>query len=295
MRRLIGAGLMVILAVGSQAGLARAEDPPTVLLWPEGAPGAVGNEPVDRPLLTVYLPERERATGAAVVICPGGGYQHLAPHEGKPVAEWLNGLGVAGFVLTYRLAPRYHHPAMLQDASRAIRLVRARSADWGVDPGRVAIMGFSAGGHLASTAGTHFDAGNLQASDPIERQSSRPDRMILAYPVIALATPYAHAGSRRNLLGEKPPAELLTSFSNETQVTAQTPPAFLVHTAADKAVPPENSLLFAMAMSKAGVPFELHLFEQGRHGLGLGGGDPAFSAWPALCATWLKNQGFLKK
>jgi acetyl esterase/lipase len=272
-----------------------AAEAPTYPLWPQGAPGAVGNEDRDNPTLTVYLPKPELATGAAVVICPGGGYQGLADHEGRPVAEWLNGLGVAGFVVKYRLGPRYHHPAMLQDAARAIRTVRARADEWRVDPQRVAILGFSAGGHLASTAGTHFDAGKADADDPIERQSSRPDRLILIYPVIALATPYAHVGSRRNLLGDDPPKELVESLSNETQVTAQTPPAFLVHTNEDKGVAAENSLLFVLALRKAGVPAELHMFEKGRHGLGLGSDDSAFAAWPGLCATWLKGQGYLTR
>ncbi len=224
-------------------------------------------------------------------------------HEGKQVAEWLNSLGVAAFVLKYRLGPRYHHPAMLQDAGRAIRTVRAESIRWGLDPHKIAIIGFSAGGHLASTAGTHFDAGKPDAEDPIERVSSRPDRLILVYPVIALATPYGHAGSVRNLLGDNPTQELVESLSNERQVTKETPPTFLAHTNADTGVPAENSLLFALALRKAGVPVELHLFERGQHGLGLGGGtaqfkipsDPAFKLWPKLCETWLKNQGFLER
>ncbi|HEV3166118.1 MAG TPA: alpha/beta hydrolase [Isosphaeraceae bacterium] len=273
-----------------------ADNPPapeTITLWPQGAPGALGTEPRDTPTLTIYLPKPDKATGAAVVICPGGGYGGLADHEGRPVAEWLNSLGVAGFVLKYRLGPRYHHPAMLQDAARAIRTVRGRASEWHVDPKRVAILGFSAGGHLASTAGTHFDAGKPDADDPIERQSSRPDRMILIYPVIALATPYGHTGSMRNLLGDNPAPELVQSLSNETQVTAQTPPAFLVQTNEDAAVPAENSMLFILALRKAKVPVEFHMFEKGRHGLGMGGGDLAFKAWPELCATWLKGQGFL--
>jgi acetyl esterase/lipase len=215
----------------------------------------------------------------------------------------LNGLGVAAFVLKYRLGPRYHHPAMLDDAGRAIRLVRANAAKLNVDPGRVAIMGFSAGGHLASTAGTHFSAGKSDAEDPVERLSSRPDRLILVYPVIALATPFGHAGSLRNLLGENPSSELIESLSNERQVTKDTPPTFLAHTNADSGVPAENSLLFAMALRKAGVPVELHLFERGQHGLGLGAGEPkfrvpaepSFQVWPKLCETWLKNQGFLAR
>jgi acetyl esterase/lipase len=222
-------------------------------------------------------------------------------HEGKQVAEWLNQLGIAAFVLKYRLGPRYHHPAMLQDANRAIRTVRARASEWGLDPKRIAILGFSAGGHLASTAGTHFDAGQADAEDPIERVSSRPDRMILVYPVIALATPYGHSGSLKNLLGDKPSQELIESLSNERQVTKETPPTFLAHTNADAGVPAENSLLFTLALRKAHVPVELHLFERGPHGLGLGGGtpnfrvppEPSFQVWPKLCETWLKNQGFL--
>ena len=184
---------------------------------------------------------------------------------------------------------------MLMDAARAIRTVRARAAEWSLDPQRVAILGFSAGGHLASTAGTHFDAGLRDADDPIARTSSRPDRMILVYPVIALATPYAHQGSKRNLLGEDPPRELVESLSNETQVTRETPPTFLVQTNEDTAVPAENSILFVLALRKAGVPVEFHLFEKGGHGLGLGRPDTAFRAWPDLCATWLKGQGFLTR
>jgi acetyl esterase/lipase len=286
------------LAVFAQSRSVAADGAPkTVALWPDGAPGAKGDDPkLDVPTITVYLPPTDKANGSSVVVCPGGGYGGLAmDHEGKQVADWLNGLGVSAFVLKYRLGPRYHHPAMLQDAGRAIRTVRAQSKEWNLDPKRVAILGFSAGGHLASTAGTHFDAGKADATDPVERESSRPDRMILAYPVIALATPYAHVGSRRNLLGDNPPAELVSSLSNETQVSPETPPTFLVHTNADTGVPPENSLLFALALRKAKVPLELHIFEKGRHGLGLGGGEPAFSEWPRLCENWLKNQGFLTR
>ncbi|HWE36795.1 MAG TPA: alpha/beta hydrolase [Isosphaeraceae bacterium] len=302
--RLALAAIAIGVGVGCAAIGSADGGPETLPLWPEGAPGAVGKTEADVPSITVYRPEAAKATGAAVVVCPGGGYGGLAiDHEGKQVAEWLNGLGVTAVVLKYRLGPRYHHPAMLQDAQRAIRTVRARARDWDLDPKRVAILGFSAGGHLASTAATHFDDGKPDAPDPIDRQSSRPDRAILIYPVIALATPHGHAGSRRNLLGDSPSKELLNSLSNETQVTSQTPPTFLAHTNEDTAVPPENSLLFVMALRAAKVPVEFHLFEKGPHGLGLGGGarsfgirpDPAFAAWPSLCATWLKGQGFLEK
>jgi acetyl esterase/lipase len=287
----------------------RAQEPtaarPVVPLWPDGAPSAKGTDPdKDVPSISLWLPPEERAMGSAVVVCPGGGYQMLAlEHEGKQVAEWLNGLGIAAFVLKYRLGPRYHHPAMLDDAARAIRTVRANATKWNVDPARIAIMGFSAGGHLASTASTHFSAGKADADDPVERQSSRPDRVILVYPVIALATPFGHSGSLRNLLGENPSKELIESLSNERQVTKETPPTFLAHTNADNGVPAENSLLFALALRKAGVPVELHLFERGAHGLGLGSGtpqfrippEPSFQVWPKLCETWLKNQGFLDR
>jgi acetyl esterase/lipase len=204
-------------------------------------------------------------------------------------------------MLKYRLAPKYHHPAMIQDAQRAIRTVRARAKEWGVDPRRVAILGFSAGGHLASTAATHFDAGKPDASDPIEQQSCRPDLAILVYPVVALATPYGHAGSLKNLLGTNPPRELVESLSNDQQVTKETPPTFLAHTNEDTGVPPENSLLFALALRKAKVPVELHLFEKGQHGLGMGTGwkshnippVASFQPWTGLCATWMKGRGFL--
>ncbi len=263
-----------------------------IILWANGAPGAVGKELSDIPTLTPYFSPKEKATGAAIIVCPGGGYSHLADHEGRPVAEWLNALGITAFVLKYRLGPRYHHPAPLQDAARAIRTVRARATEWNVDPKRIGILGFSAGGHVASTIGTHFDSGKPDASDPIERVSSRPDLMILIYPVITMRE-FAHAGSKRMLLGETPPADLVALLSNEEQVTKETPPAFLVHTANDPAVPVENSLRFAEALKKAGVPFELNVYERGPHGFGLGGDDPILSTWPHRCEQWLRVHGFI--
>ena len=309
-RGTLGGALAFVLGVacvcatmGRARASVQAEPDEIVTLWPQGTPGAKGDDPdKDVPTLTVWLPRPETATGSAVVVCPGGGYGGLAmDHEGKQVAGWLNSLGITAFVLKYRLGPRYHHPAMLQDAGRAIRTVRAGAKKWKLDPHKIAIIGFSAGGHLASTAGTHFDAGKPDAADPIERVSSRPDRMILVYPVIALATRYGHTGSLRNLLGDKPPRDLVESLSNERQVTKETPPTFIAHTNADTGVPAENSLLFTLALRKAGVPVEMHLFERGPHGLGLGDGvaayhvpaEPSFKAWPKLCETWLKNQGFL--
>jgi acetyl esterase/lipase len=273
-----------------------AAEPKVELLWPKGAPGAVGTEDADRPTLTVYLPPPERANGTAVIVCPGGGYGHLAVgHEGKEPAEWLNRLGVAAFVLQYRLAPRYRHPAPLQDAQRAVRTVRARAREWHVDPNRIGIWGFSAGGHLASTAGTHFDAGRADDPDPIQRVSSRPDFLILCYPVITFTDPVMHKGSRNNLLGKEPDPKLIEELSNEKQVTAKTPPTFLFHTHEDSGVPPENSVLFYLALRRAGVPAELHIYEKGKHGVGLAPNDPVLSSWPDRLAAWLKGRGLLGK
>jgi acetyl esterase/lipase len=264
-------------------------------LWPEGAPGALGTSTNDIPMLTVYLPDAGKATGAAMVICPGGGYAHLAAHEGNDYALWLNQHGVAGFVLQYRLGSHgYHHPAMLNDAARAVRWVRAHAGDYRIDLKRVGIMGSSAGGHLASTLATHFDAGNPAAADAVERQSSRPDLGILCYPVISLGD-FAHLGSKRNLLGTNPPPELVQQLSSELQVTAATPPCFVWSTAEDKTVPVENSLLFAAALQKNHVPFDLHIYQKGRHGIGLAD-KPPFAhphPWAGDCLFWLKEQGFV--
>lgn len=262
-------------------------------LWPNGAPDAVGKAPEDIPTLTAYLPPKEKANGAAIIVCPGGGYSHLADHEGRPVAEWLNTLGITAFVLKYRLGPRYHHPSPLLDAARAVRIVRARAAEWHLDANRIGILGFSAGGHVASTIGTHFDAGKADAADEIERVSSRPDLMVLVYPVITMKE-FTHAGSKKLLLGENPSPELMTLLSNDEQVTKDTPPAFLVHTADDAGVSVENSLRFAQAMRRAKVPVELHVYEHGPHGFGLGTKDPILATWPQRCAEWLKVHGFVK-
>jgi len=284
-------------ALLAAAGVAAAAEPepPRKLLWPAGAPGAVGDDEADRPSLTVYAPPAGKADGSAMVVCPGGGYGHLAvDHEGVQIARWLNSLGTTAFVLRYRIAPRYRHPAPLDDARRAMRMVRALAEDWGIDPRRVGVIGFSAGGHLASSLGTHFDSGNAQADDPIERESCRPDFMVLAYPVVSFTESFAHAGSRRNLLGEHPSAELVELLSNERQVTADTPPTFLVHTTADGVVPPENSIAFYLAVRRAGVPAEIHIYERGPHGFGLGRDDTTLSTWPAHCAEWMESHGFLQ-
>lgn len=263
------------------------------LLWPNGAPGALGQRPEDKPSIKLYLSTAAKSTGAAMIVCPGGGYAHLADHEGAPVAEWLNSLGIKAFVLKYRLGSSgYHHPAMLQDVRRAIRHVRSHASEWGIDSNRIGVLGFSAGGHLASSAGTHFDLGDPSGSDLVERVSSRPDLMVLIYPVITMGK-LGHSGSRDNLLGKEPGGELVDLMSNEKQVTPQTPPAFLVHGENDGGVPVENSLLFADALRKAGVGFELHVFEKApKHGFGLAASDAALSVWPKLCEQWLRKQGF---
>ena len=262
----------------------------TIKLWEGPAPGARGQSENDTPTLTIYLPEKAKATGAAMVICPGGGYGGLAQHEGKDYAEWLTQNGVAGFVLKYRLGSHgYRHPIMLRDAARAMRYVRANAAKWNVDGKKIGIMGSSAGGHLASTLLTHFDSGNSSAEDAVDRQSSRPDLGILCYPVITMGD-FTHAGSKRNLLGTDPSPDLVKLLSNEQQVTTNTPPTFLWHTWEDTAVVPQNSIAFAHALGAAKVPYELHIYEKGRHGIGLANGHQ----WTKACLEWLKLRGFVK-
>jgi acetyl esterase/lipase len=284
----------IIWALPLLAGALLAQEPKPELLWPAGAPGALGSEPVDQPSLTPFVVPKGSGSGAAVIICPGGSYVHLSmDKEGYAVAKWLNGLGVSAFVLTYRLGPRYHHPIELGDAQRAIRTVRSRAAEYGIAADKIGIMGFSAGGHLASSAGTHFDAGNPRAADAIDRAGSRPDFMVLCYPVITFGA-FAHQGSKQNLLGENPDPKLVELLSNELQVTKDTPPAFLFHTTTDATVPVENSVLFYSALRKAGVPAELHIYERGPHGVGLAPNDPVLSTWPARLADWLKIHGWAK-
>lgn len=267
-----------------------------IRLWEAAAPGALGEAEKDIPSLTPYLPPSDKATGAAIVILPGGGYGGLAAHEGAGFAEWLVGKGIACFVVKYRLGSAgYRHPVMLNDAARAVRTVRSRAAEWQVAPQRIGLMGSSAGGHLASTLLTHFDAGQADAPDTIDRVSSRPDFGILCYPVITMGAA-THGGSKKNLLGDNPPQDLVDLLSNEKQVTPQTPPTFIFHTVEDKAVPVENALLFAEALRKSSVPFDLHIYQKGSHGMGLGPnrakGD--LHPWTADLLFWLKEQGALK-
>ena len=264
-------------------------------LWPDRAPGALGKEPKDIPTLTPYFAPPTKATAAAIVICPGGAYAGLAPHEGFHYALWLNEQGITAFVLKYRLGTGgYKHPAMMQDVLRAIRYVRANAEKWKLDAHRIGVMGSSAGGHLASTALTHYDAGDPKAADPIDRVSSRPDLGILCYPVITMG-PNTHAGSKKNLLGDNPDPKLVELLSNEKQVTKDTPPTFIFHTVEDTTVNVENSIEFAAALRRAGVSFSLHVYPKGAHGIGLGGAqwDPEHRhPWTAECALWLKEQGF---
>ena len=273
----------------------QAQVPPTgteIRLWEGRAPLSTGDGPEDTPALTVYLPAPGTATGAAFVVLPGGGYVRRAPHEGEPVARWLASVGVTAFVARYRVAP-YRHPAPLTDAQRAVQYVRSHARAWSLDPARIGILGFSAGGHLASTAATQFAEGDPAATDPVARVSSRPDLAILIYPVITLVEdPFVHKGSRTNLLGPDATPAQMRALSSETRVTRQTPPTFLLHTTADTAVPPENSVRFAEALRAAGVDVELHVFEGGRHGFGLGEKEGPIGLWPHLAALWLHKHGF---
>ncbi len=292
--------LILIMAFISLSMTARAQTTNTILLWPNGAPGALGKTDKDIPTLTPYFPAPEKATGAAMIVCPGGGYGGLAEHEGKDYALWLKDQGIMAFVLKYRLGSAgYRHPIELGDAARAVRLVRATAPSLHLDPKRIGIIGSSAGGHLASTLLTHFDAGDPNATDPIDRESSRPNLGVLCYPVITMGDK-THHGSRDNLLGKNPSPELVELLSNELHVTKETPPCFLYHSAEDQAVPVENSLLFAQALARAGVPFDLHIYEKNKHGSGLGFAPYAkyvpgeLHPWTKDCEFWLKQHGFAK-
>jgi acetyl esterase/lipase len=251
---------------------------------------------VQIPDISVYLPAKRTATGQAVIICPGGGYAYLAYNwEGSDPARLLSAKGIAAIVLKYRLPNSKSnitpHLSPLMDARRAIRLVRANAAKWNIKKDQVGIMGFSAGGHLASTLGTHFDAGDPNAADSVERQSSRPDFMVLVYPVISMSKPIMHKGSRNNLIGENADSSLAKLYSNELQITKETPPAFLLHATDDKTVPVENSLLFYQALKDNGVPAEMHIYPKGGHGFGLGLGKGYLEGWSDLLIDWIKSLG----
>jgi len=280
-------------------------DPTEVPLWGDKIPGPNSSDPKNVPTLTIHLAPADKAVGTAVVVCPGGGYSGRATdHEGKQIAEWLNARGVHAFILKYRTANESKitpplHPGPMLDVQRAIRTVRAKAKDYGIDPKKVGAWGFSAGGHLASTAATHFDAGKADAADPIETESCRPDFAILFYPVISMKDGVTHTGSRKNLLGDKPDPKLIEFYSNELHVTKDTPPTLLLHTKDDKAVAKENSLLFYEALQKHGVKSNADTQASGPHGVGLGT-DPKWTKratdvkeWPDKVEGWLKGNGWM--
>ena len=283
--------LLILFFIFNQFSFAA--EPVVQPLWPDGPP--LGEKATaDDPELTIYLPEQPN--GAAVVIYPGGGYSGLAmDHEGHQVAQWLNNFGVAGIIVSYRRGPGAGHPVPLMDAQNAIRTVRSNSKKWHIDPDRVGVLGFSAGGHLASSTGLHFDLGEPDASDPIDKQSCRPDFMVLVYPVISMTQDYMHKGSRNNLIGENADIELAEKMSGELQVASDTPPTFLILSNEDKAVPAENSVYFYLALRKAGIPAEMHVFEKGAHGFGLAPLNPILSDWMELCQQWMEQRGMLHK
>jgi acetyl esterase/lipase len=287
--------LFFCIATGAQAQTT------VIPLWPEGVPNAKANpgpeklngdfiSNVSQPTLTYYPAATGHPAGTAVIIAPGGSYQFLAfNHEGRQYAQWLSSLGVAAFVLKYRLAD-YGHPAPLQDVLRAIRTVRAHAADYGVAPGRIGVMGSSAGGHLAASAATLFDDAAGRTGAALDAVSARPDFALLIYPVITLMPPAAHEGSRHALLGANPAPALVKAMSVETRVSAQTPPTFLVHAEDDGAVPVDNSILFFQALTHAHVPAEMHLYERGGHGIGMGAGHGDISLWPQRAEEWLRDR-----
>jgi len=296
---LLPLAMLMVTPVWSQDAKSEATSRTTELLWPDGAPGAGGKKDGDLPELIFTRVASDLPT-AAVVILPGGGYHgHAMGHEGYQFADWFAAMGIQSAICTYRLRGKgnegkgYGHPRPMQDAQRAIQTLRARSKELNIDADRVGVIGFSAGGHLCSTVSTHFLVGKPAAKDPIARVSSRPDFSILCYPVIAFDQPYTHRGSQRNLLGANPDPKLSKSLSNERQVTSDTPPTFLFHTAEDKVVPVENSLQYYLALQRNGVLSELHIFPEGRHGVGLARQLQGASQWPGLCQNWLTRIGML--
>lgn len=295
MRHILLAGIFTVCVASAQQATLPIQDLQVLRLWSGAAPGAQGTGEGDIPQMTAYLPRSNATDMTAVIVLPGGGYRALSMNsEGRQVANYLNSMGIAAFVLQYRLGPRYHHPVELDDAQRAIRTVRSHANEWHIAQNRIGIMGFSAGGHLAATASTRFDSGKPNASDGVDRVSSRPDFSILCYPVISLTEAWTHQGSKLNLLGENPAPGLAKTMSMENAVTAQTPPTFIFQTNADTTVPAENSVYYYLALRKAGVSAEMHVFENGPHGVGLAMYDPALSEWPKLLVNWLRAHGFIK-
>jgi len=273
---------------------AYAAEPMDIYLWEQNVPNALGTEEKDKPKITVWFPDADKSVGTAVVVCPGGGYGFLAmEHEGKQIAEWFNSFGVTAAVLDYRHRNKgYGHPNPMLDVQRAIRIVRANAEEWKIDPAKIGVLGFSAGGHLASTAAVHFKD-HENPADEIDKVSSRPDCAILCYPVILFDAAQTHRGSMRNLIGENPPLELIEFYSTEKHVTDKTPPTFQFTTDEDTGVPAENSIEFYLALRKHKIPSELHIFQKGAHGLGLAKETAGTEHWPELCRIWLKNNGFV--
>jgi len=272
----------------------------TIVLWPGGAPGALGKAPEDIPVLICYH-AKNNPTHAAVLICPGGGYITLAmDHEGKQFGEWFNSIGVSAYIVKYRVnswdKKKYAWPNAFNDASRAMRYIKYRSKEWNIDTTKLGIIGFSAGGHLVSTVGTHFDTDKRSMTDPIDKLSARPNFMILCYPVISIRKSYMHSGSKSMLLGNNADTAYLKEYlSNETQVKPNTPPTFIFQTNEDKTVPAEHAVSFYLALRKAGIPVEMHIFEPGPHGVGLAKSDSVLSVWPGLLKTWLVGKGIVAK
>jgi acetyl esterase/lipase len=284
---------VMVMSSGFPSHAQETAAPVPALLWPSGAPLAQGTAEIDQPTLTAYLPAAN-PTRTAVIVAPGGGYAHLSMQkEGSDIAHWLNAQGVAAFVLKYRLGPTYHHPVELGDAQRAIRTVRAHAESLGYASDHIGVWGFSAGGHLAASAGTLFDAGPPASADAIDKESARPDFLILAYPVITMDERYAHMGSRKMLLGDHPEAAMLDLLSPEKHVTKDTPPTFIYSTTDDQTVPIMNSVMFYSALVSAKVPAEMHLFVHGPHGTGLAPGFPDLKGWPDLLATWMRGRGLM--
>jgi acetyl esterase/lipase len=287
--------VLACVVAGVQPASAQAAKPPaTVFLWPNGAPGALGSSEADKPRMYVFLPEK-RSTSAAILVIPGGGYTHVAMgHEGFQVADWLNQQGMVAFVLDYRVAP-YRYPVEINDGRRAMRLIRSHAAEYGIDRDRLGVWGSSAGGHLASSLGTHCENVTPQDTnaDPVDQLSCKPDFMVLAYPVISMELPEAHRGSRRALLGPNPDPKLAHEYSNQFAVTADTPPTFIFATTNDPTVPVENALDFYRALERHHVHAELHLFDYSNHGCGLCGSIIPLRVWPSLLRTWLIDHSFL--
>ncbi len=295
MRKLLLSLLAVAASAIAQPTPMPIQDGQIIPLWSGAAPGAQGTDDKDIPTITVYLPRSTPAGMSAVIVAPGGGYTGLAMnHEGRQVASLLNAQGVISFVLKYRLGPKYHHPIELGDAQRAVRMLRANAAAWHIAADKIGFMGFSAGGHLSMSVATHNDAGDPNAADPIDRVGSRPDFSILGYPVISLVEPWTHMGSKNALLGPNADPELAKSLSGEQAVTVQTPPTFIFQTNADTTVPAENATYYYLALRKAKVPAEMHIFEKGPHGVGLAMDDPALSEWSKLLTNWLRVHAIIK-